>query len=62
MPTTRQKAELKILREAARRGIADIEAGRFKEFANFDELDTYLKKIAEEEIARGSQRRKSIRR
>jgi hypothetical protein len=52
MSSTRRKAELEILREAVLVGIADIEAGRFKEFANFDELDAYLQKIAEEEIGR----------
>ena len=51
---TRRKAELRVLREAARVGIADIEAGRSKRFANFDELDAYLEKIGEEEIVRAS--------
>jgi antitoxin ParD1/3/4 len=48
---TRQKAELKILREAARVGIASLERGAYKEFASFDDLDEYLRRIAEEEIA-----------
>ena len=41
-----EKAKLKALREAAQVGIDDIEAGRFRDFDSFDDLDRYLKSIA----------------
>ncbi len=37
-----EKAKLRALREAARQGIADIEAGRFKTFETPEALRDYL--------------------
>ena len=46
------KAKLKALREAARLGIADIEAGRYTTFTTEDSLRTHLTGLAEEAIRR----------
>jgi len=40
-----EKAKLKALREAARVGIADMEAGRYGTFDTADEIDRYLKSL-----------------
>ena len=53
-------ARLKALRDAARIGIADIEAGRYREFAGADALDGYLSALAGETIAEA--RKKAARR
>lgn len=45
------RARLKALREAARAGIADIEAGRFKAFAARAPLRKRLAAVAEDIIA-----------
>lgn len=47
-----EKAKLKALREAAHAGIADIEAGRYRAFSSFDEMDRYLKRRTDKTIAR----------
>ena len=56
----RQEAEtklrLKALREAARVGIADIEAGRFSEFDSPAELRRFLGKLADEVLPPKRQR------
>ena len=39
---TEEKTKLKALREAARIGLADIEAGRFKAFETAEALTDYL--------------------
>ena len=41
------KARLKALREAARAGIADIEAGRFRSFEPTERLDRHLTSLIE---------------
>lgn len=46
------RARLKALREAARIGIDDLKAGRYKAFDSFADLDNYLDKIADRVIAR----------
>jgi antitoxin ParD1/3/4 len=43
-------AKLKALREAARLGIADMEAGRYVTFDTPEALDSYLAAIADEVI------------
>ena len=45
------KARLKALRDSARIGIADIEAGHFRSFDSPDALDHHLTVIADETIA-----------
>ncbi len=49
-------AKLVALREAARAGMASIEAGRYREFATPEELNRYLKKKAAS-VLRGAKRR-----
>lgn len=49
-------AKLVALREAARVGMASIEAGDYKEFATPEALNTYLKQLAAKAI-RGAKRR-----
>ena len=46
------KARLKSLREAARVGVADIEAGRFRTFESAHALRSHLGSIAGDAIAR----------
>lgn len=46
------RARLKALRDAARVGLADAEAGRYKAFDSFADLDSYLGKIANRAITR----------
>jgi antitoxin ParD1/3/4 len=41
-----ERARLKALREAARVGVDDLEAGRFRRFADSDALDSYLTDLA----------------
>jgi len=45
-----EKARLKALREAARIGVSDIEAGRFREFATPAALKRHLAAIAHSTI------------
>lgn len=45
-----EHARLKALREAARLGIADIEAGRFSTFPSASQLASHLMDTAEERI------------
>ena len=47
-----EKAKLKALREAAQRGIADIEAGRYQSFTTFDELDHHLRMASDAALSR----------
>jgi antitoxin ParD1/3/4 len=42
------KARLKALREAARIGVADMEAGRFRSFTSADAIRSHLNAIATE--------------
>ena len=44
------RARLKALREAARAGIDDLEQGRFKTFANADDLAQHLNGIVRERM------------
>ena len=46
-----EKARLKALREAARAGIADIEAGRFRSFDSARGLGRHLASIADAAIS-----------
>ena len=46
-----EKARLKALREAARVGIADMEAGRFRSFATTDALRDHLDTLSEKAIS-----------
>lgn len=48
---------LQALRDAAQRGLADIEAGRFTEFATREELKRHLERITSAAIQRGTKRR-----
>ena len=45
------KARLKALREAARVGIEDIDAGRFRSFASPDAIRKHLGAVADKAIA-----------
>lgn len=51
-----EKVRLKALREAARIGIADIEAGRFREFASPARLRRHIASIANATIGRRGSR------
>ena len=53
-----QAAKLVALREAVAVavGVADIEAGRYTEFADAASLDTYLAKVADRERQKGHPR------
>lgn len=50
------KARVKVLREAARVGIADIEAGRYVTFDSAAELRRYLDELREEVLSEGTSR------
>lgn len=50
------KARLKSLREAARLGIADIDAGRFRDFGSSTELQTHLDTLAHRTIRQAPKR------
>ena len=52
------RARLKALREAARVGIDDLEAGRYKAFASFDDLNSYLRTVADKVLAKSGVDRK----
>jgi antitoxin ParD1/3/4 len=45
-------AKLKVLREAARVGVAAFERGEFREFETIDDLQTYLNELSEKVISR----------
>jgi antitoxin ParD1/3/4 len=44
------KARLKALREAARDGIEDVEAGRFRDFRSKDDLRAHLDSLVEQTL------------
>jgi antitoxin ParD1/3/4 len=44
------KAKIKAFREAAQLGIADIEAGRYRTFADRDELRDHMRSVAHKAI------------
>lgn len=46
-----EKAHLKALRDAARVGIADFEAGRYRTFDSADQLSRHFAAVADEVIA-----------
>lgn len=48
------KAKLKALREAARVGLADIEAGRYTAFESSEDLRRHFNALAEQTISRRS--------
>jgi len=50
-----EKAKLKALRKAIQIGIDDIEAGRYRDFDNVDDLDRYLKALSDK-VIRGARR------
>jgi antitoxin ParD1/3/4 len=43
-------AKLEALREAAQVGFADLRAGRFLDFASFDELEDHLTRATEDAL------------
>jgi antitoxin ParD1/3/4 len=53
------KARIKALRDAARVGVADIEAGRFRSFDSPAALERHLVVIADEAIAGKASRTRS---
>ena len=46
------KVKLKALRDAVQVGIDDLEAGRYTEFASFQEMSAYLRNRTEKVLAR----------
>ena len=44
-------AKLKALREAANVGLADLEAGRFRDFASVNEVEDHLSRVTEDALA-----------
>lgn len=53
------KARLKALREAARIGIADIDAGRFRDFQSAKELNDHLHSVSDHSLG-GNERGKTF--
>jgi antitoxin ParD1/3/4 len=51
------KVRLKALRDAARVGIADIEAGRFSTFETTDQIRRHLDAITDDVISQGAGRK-----
>jgi antitoxin ParD1/3/4 len=49
---TEEKVRLKALREAARIGVADIDAGRFRTFSSDTALRRHLSSLVERALAR----------
>jgi antitoxin ParD1/3/4 len=47
-----EASKLKALRAAARRGVAALERGEFKEFENMEDLQAYLSNLSEKIISR----------
>lgn len=50
--TSEGRAQLKALRRAVQIGIDDLEAGRYKEFASFADLEVYLREKADRVLAK----------
>ena len=48
-------AKLKVLREAARAGVAALDRGEFKEFENIEDLEAYLTDLSEKVISRAGE-------
>jgi antitoxin ParD1/3/4 len=48
-------ARLKVLREAARAGVAALDRGEFKEFENIEDLQAYLNDLSEKVISRAGE-------
>ena len=48
-------AKLKVLREAARAGIAALDRSEFKEFENIEDLQAYLNDLSEKVISRAGE-------
>jgi antitoxin ParD1/3/4 len=46
-----EAAKLKALREAVNVGFADLDEGRFLDFASFDELGDHLTRVTEDALA-----------
>ena len=46
-----EKVRLKALREAARMGVADVNAGRFRSFESPESLERHLDSLADKTIA-----------
>ena len=47
-------SKLKSLREVARVGVAALDSGQFKEFANIEDLQAYLNELSEKVISRAA--------
>jgi antitoxin ParD1/3/4 len=59
------QARLEALRDAARSGLSDVEAGRLRSFASAQELALHLDRLAEDELApstEGQSARRSAKR
>jgi antitoxin ParD1/3/4 len=52
------RARLEAIRRAIQVGIDDLEAGRSKRFASFDDLDSHLDRLTDLVLAKGSWKRK----
>ena len=52
------RVRLEALRQAVRVGIDDLEAGRYKQFESFADLDAYLGKVTDEILAKRRTSRK----
>jgi antitoxin ParD1/3/4 len=48
-------AKLKVLREAARAGVAALDRGEFKEFENIEDLQVYLNDLSEKVISKAGE-------
>lgn len=46
------RARLEALRKAIQVGIDDLDAGRYRQFDSFEDLDDYLSKVTDEVLAR----------
>ena len=54
-------ARLKALRKAIRVGLNDLEAGRYKAFTSFADLDRYLDKMTDRVLAKRRVSRARVR-
>jgi antitoxin ParD1/3/4 len=52
------RVRLEALRQAVQVGIDDLEAGRYKQFESFSDLDDYLGKVTDEILAKRRSSRK----
>jgi antitoxin ParD1/3/4 len=52
------RVRLEALRQAVQVGIDDLEAGRYKQFESFADLDDYLGKVTDEILAKRRTSRK----